>query len=103
MSLQMICVEGRFRPVVVCDHCGEQIADAKDGNYEWRMREDGQIEDGQIYFTHKACCRPFEIANGGRVHWFAIGLECLPVYLATNLERDWAKAKKTAALMSQMG
>jgi hypothetical protein len=28
-------LDNRSCPVVVCDHCGEQITDALDGNYQW--------------------------------------------------------------------
>jgi hypothetical protein len=27
---------GQFElPVVLCDHCGEEILDAREGNYQW--------------------------------------------------------------------
>lgn len=91
------------RPVIVCDHCGLEITDAKDGNYEWQVDPSGQIKDGTIHFTHKRCCHPFEQANGDRLGWLAIGLECLPVYLANNLQLDWDRAKKTARLMALEG
>jgi hypothetical protein len=103
MPLQIRRDGGLDRPVINCDHCGLEITDAKDGNYEWKVGEAGQVVDGTIYFTHKRCCRPFEQANGGRPRWFAIGFECLPVYLAVNLQVDWDRSKETARLMATLG
>jgi len=37
MPLIMQDCQGLSCPVVVCDHCGQQITDARDGNYQWRM------------------------------------------------------------------
>ena len=40
----VIQVNGPYAaPQVACDHCGELITDAKDGNYQWRslLLEDG--------------------------------------------------------------
>jgi hypothetical protein len=103
MPLRMKWEGGLYRPVIVCDHCGLEISDAEDGNYEWQVEQSGAIVDGTIYFTHKRCCHPFEQANGGRPAWFAITLECLPVFLANNLQVDWHRAEKTARLMATLG
>ena len=57
-------------PKILCDHCGKEIMDAKDGNYQW-THEDGCAE-GQtttLYFTHKACCDAFEHTHGDPYAW----------------------------------
>ena len=43
-------------PKILCDHCGEEITEAKDGNYQWRalLQEDGACMP--MVFTHKRCC-----------------------------------------------
>ena len=94
--------KGRYCPVIVCDHCGQEITDGRDGNYQWQVGRDGEIVNGKIYFTHKECCRSFEQANGGRRCWMFTGLECLPVFLVRNLKVDWDRAKKTARFMATL-
>jgi hypothetical protein len=83
-------------PVVVCDHCGEVIKDAKEGNYEFHAG------GGPVFFTHKRCCRAFEEAYGGRRMWWWCSLECLPIYLGNNLKLDWEKAKQWAAFFASI-
>jgi hypothetical protein len=85
-------------PTVVCDHCGTPITDAKDGNYQWSHEVLGEGVTAPMLFTHKACCRAFEQARGGS--WGAIGLECLPFYLAHNLHVTWRTARTYAQLMA---
>jgi hypothetical protein len=96
MPLEIKYHAGRFMPVAVCDHCYEEIASAADGNYEWMVEEDGRPWDGHIYFTHKQCCRAFEGERGGGPCWYAIPLECLPVYLGNNLRLRWGAARRLA-------
>src|SRR5262249_7470771 len=55
--------DGRSCPGVVCDHCGEEIADARDGNYQWRTGGHDTDWGSRVYFTHKRCCPPFEQAR----------------------------------------
>ncbi len=85
---------GKCCPVVVCDHCGEVISDAKDGNYEWHLG------GGPVFFTHKRCCLAFEETYGGRSIWGWCDLQCLPIYLAGNLKLNWEHAKETAAMLA---
>ena len=94
--------KGLTRPIVVCDYCLHEITDAADGNYQWKTDDNGAPTDGAIYFTHKHCCHKFEQTHGDVLQWAAIGLECLPVFLASNLKVDWAKAKQTAAMMGEL-
>jgi hypothetical protein len=87
-------------PKILCDHCGEEITDATAGNYQW-THADG-CEEGQtttMYFTHKACCDAFEHSDGDPSAWGAIGLECLPYFLARNLHVTWQQAQACARLM----
>jgi hypothetical protein len=67
MPFMSLTEQGRSAPVVVCDHCGERIGRASEGNYEW---ESGVYEEGhltQIYFLHKQCSRAFEERMGKRM------------------------------------
>jgi hypothetical protein len=88
-------------PKVFCDHCGAEITDATDGNYQW-THADGSKE-GQttpMVFTHKACCDAFEHSHGDPYAWSAIGLECLPYFLARNLHVTWRQAHAAAQFAS---
>lgn len=89
----------RYRPVVICDQCGEQITDAKDGNYEWRA-DQGEWTEYQIYFTHKKCCHAFEMENGDPSMWLAGELAHFMLYLGNNLNLDIDSARETAAQLS---
>lgn len=102
MSLQIVWdkLDAVFRPAVICDHCGAEIMEGKQGNYEWVMDDDGKIKDGMIYFTHKECCYPFEMSHGGRAIWYAGELDLLPLYMANVLKVDMKKAKEWARLLS---
>ena len=87
-------------PQLVCDYCGKVITHAQDGNYQW---SDADAEEGTttlMYFTHKACCDPFEAAHEAQHPWSAIGLECLPYFLARNLHVTWPQAQAAARLAS---
>ena len=57
-------------PKILCDHCGEAIREAKDGNYQWTHAagcEEGQT--AHVYFTHKRCCHAFERTHGDPAAW----------------------------------
>ena len=43
----------RFAPVVICDHCGQQIANAKHGAYAWGLRLPAGEETTGLKFFHK--------------------------------------------------
>lgn len=89
-------------PCVVCDHCGEEIEDARDGNYQWVMGRSATEPAQPVYFTHKACCAPFEAARPGD-HYGAVCLDVLPVYLANGLGVNLPRAKRKAALYASIG
>jgi hypothetical protein len=95
MGLRIEAWRGVTGPAVVCDHCGEPIRDACEGNCQWRAGG-----DGTPYFTHKSCCRAFEAARGG--HWCAMELQCFPVYLGNGLKVKWRAARRAAALLASL-
>ena len=80
-----------WAPITICDRCGEQIEDAREGNYSWQVSREGKPVDGRIYFAHKKCCRVLEarMAATGQhtdsMHWFWEELARFPLYLCTNL------------------
>jgi len=49
-------VGGLWMPMAVCDECGQQIKDAREGNAQWVM---GQ-PDTVVVITHKDCNHAFE-------------------------------------------
>lgn len=76
------------RPVILCDYCGEPIADARDGNYHWQADEAAFGDERSrrfTFFTHKACCGVFELERGGAASWFAMELADLLPALAASL------------------
>ena len=48
-------------PVVVCDHCQQQIAEAADGNAQWQEPSGEALGVGrrELSFTHKRCYDAF--------------------------------------------
>jgi len=97
MPLVIKDLDNRSCPVVLCDHCGQPINDAKDGNYQWRMGMNDSDFGSRIYFTHKRCCQAFEDDHDDeKVLWGAMELACLPIYLGNNLALDWNQAKRSA-------
>jgi len=80
-------------PVILCDHCGDPIRDARDGNYQWQASDaapDPTTDDsGAVrrfaFFTHKACSGAFEHSRGGASEWYAMELSDLLPALAARL------------------
>src|SRR5262252_7506488 len=97
----MIHIGGPYAaPMIVCDHCGNAITRAQDGQYQWPHA--AGIAEGQrapMVFTHTTCCDAFEQAHGGG--WGAIGLEALPALLATHLHIPWSQATAKARQISR--
>ena len=101
MPLTIKFRDGRYCPTVVCDHCAEEITDAADGNYHWRIGLNDTDFGKQIYFTHKRCCDPFEVAHKGELFmWGAMELQCFPIYLGHNMAIKWGAAVRLAAILS---
>ena len=100
--LKIAWKRGLYRPVVECDWCEEPITDARDGNFEWQVAEDGDT-DAAMLFTHKKCCHPFELANRGGGFWRANELQLLPLQLELNLRVDRRRAARLARLLAEVG
>jgi len=94
--IEIVLDDDLYRPATFCDHCGREIEQGRQGNFEWQVDDHGAIVDGIIYFTHKQCCWEFEQTRGGRGHWYCDELESLPLFLIANLEIDVKKAAKWA-------
>jgi hypothetical protein len=97
MPVIIIQRRGRHCPAIECDHCGQRIRTARDGNVQWALRAKGPM----VYFTHKRCCHAFEEANPG-ILWGAMELSQFPLYLANSLKASWTKAARDAARMEQL-
>ncbi len=98
MPLTMNTDGRRARPGVICDVCGKDIKNARDGNAQWLMGEEGK--GCTIYFTHKKCCHAFDTANPDAG---AQELSHFLVFLVNNLKMDWEKAREGAALIASIG
>jgi len=98
MSIEIRQQKRQSCPIVVCDHCGQPITEATNGNYEWKMGG-----SGPVYFTHKDCCREFEEAHGGTLAWNCCGLGVFSIYLDANLRVNREKEMERAAMLAQIG
>ena len=52
MPIVMKLKNERACPTVVCDLCHEEIEDAREGNAQWMMGQEGQGDGATIFFTH---------------------------------------------------
>jgi hypothetical protein len=103
MPLMITCAEGgSARPVIVCDHCGREIAEARDGSYRWKIPPDAGGPPKLVYFTHKGCCRAFE-KDHPEPPWGVADLDGLPALLAETLGGGPPEAAAKAWLLSPVG
>jgi hypothetical protein len=54
--------EDLIYPILLCDHCGKQITDARAANVLWDKPEfegKGPWRTDGVYFVHKECDQPF--------------------------------------------
>jgi hypothetical protein len=59
MPIRIIVRKGKTNvPIVICDHCGQEIALAEDGNVFWRS-----IDISEPHFAHNECSEPFRKAQ----------------------------------------
>ena len=102
MPLHIVDADGGKynNPVVLCDHCGAEIASATNGIYQWRFDALSDYPGAPVYFAHKKCCDAFRQANPGT--WGAIDLQLLLLYLANGLKLDWKAARSLAARMARL-
>ena len=96
MPIVMKVEDGRFRPAVYCDFCGQEIGDAKAGNCQWRKGDEPEGNGAALSFIHKECCRPFEEAQDGDIPWGAEDLDCFLASLGQTIRLDWEVARKNA-------
>ena len=101
MPLKIEMSPESVRPVVICDACGEPIADARDGNYHWQAPLDPGLVRRFVFFTHKGCSHAFEDARGGGGAWYAMELTELLPLIARGLRIDWDEATRHAGLTTE--
>lgn len=80
----------RWCPEIICDGCGERIAE--DGNVRWEPKEGGTggPQGWELKFYHKRCDR--------RVLSHSEELDVWLYQLVWNAKVDWKKAKARADL-----
>jgi hypothetical protein len=83
--------EGRFCPMLVCDHCGELVK--RSGNMLWKADPDGTVTAGP-FSVHKPCNRPFVAAHGGRAGWLWAELSTFLWQLVGNAEVDLDRGRQ---------
>jgi len=60
-----ITIENMVKPLIICDHCDEQIEDAYLANVE-RRRD----ESAELFYLHKSCSKDF--CQGKRLAWMPL-------------------------------
>jgi hypothetical protein len=102
--------EYRAYPVIVCDHCGEVITTAKDGNTIWRESTPGSRKQECFYsiqHTHKRCNYAFmnvrfpEPADYSWT-WMSHDLPHDLFMLLLNTNYDASSAKRQAEWMAML-
>jgi hypothetical protein len=72
--IKVLYAEGRYRPIVLCDVCREQIVDAKKAVATSNMKVVAGNFTGAIY-AHKGKCHDEAEANLGKAHAGWVDLE----------------------------
>jgi hypothetical protein len=86
-------------PVVICDHCGKRIEDAKQGQYLWDVEKRDENGAMPIYFVHKGCDRLFDPTHS--LAWDE--LDTLPILLGNNTQLNWKQAREHIKLLGSLG
>src|SRR5262245_14247475 len=89
MPIQVKIMEPGCVPVPVCDHCGQEIVFAEDGNQTWEVDGRGNPVGDRLFFTHKDCQAAFEDTHGGKDRWLADELMWFPILVADSLGLTW--------------
>jgi hypothetical protein len=99
MAIEYVNVDGRYGPIVVCDHCASRIRSG-DGNVFYAPGG-GTAFEGPHY-VHKSCSRAFESSTrpADGAMWLTAELSHWLVYLVENTGYDIEKAKRDADVMS---
>lgn len=80
-------------PVIICDHCGEEITDGLNASYVWRRGVNEPSDTlAEVFFVHNTfeCHRGWERSHPekpGEIH-LSMNLDVLPHYLGNNLNID---------------
>jgi hypothetical protein len=105
MPITIVARNGtHVRPAVVCDRCGREITDAKDGTV-WYLLPAGGEAPGPPAFAHKACGMELEEQLAGRSRG-RVGSEDLDawlVYLERALRLDGATRAAAEAHAELLG
>jgi hypothetical protein len=88
--IRMMRGERGIGPRVVCDHCGEMIADGREGYVLWQVDAYGIIVTGRPMMVHRGCLRPFERETSSPVLWQRDELLSFPMHLAAGLNPAWS-------------
>lgn len=89
MSFSYITVGEKDCPVAICDHCGQRIAIADEGNVEWQA-------GSELFLTHKgACSRAFHQAKSASGSVMSEELDVFVARLVQNLGITLESAKLT--------
>jgi hypothetical protein len=89
-------------PVGVCDHCGEEIADAADASCVWQetLNTKGKTL-GTFYFVHYDCDDEFMRSRGEKGKtWSSVELDVWLAYLTNNVKWNGNEARRKAALLA---
>ena len=77
---------GRTAPVILCAHCEMPIDDAGLALAMWKKQRDVLLEDGKVYFSHKACHEKIE--GGEPTLWASSELRDFLRRLVHNVQAD---------------
>ena len=110
MPMMMKVKGGTDCPVLLCDHCGDEIEDGDRGrgHYLWRRSVADECEEGdtvEVFFVHRQCHLPWEAEHPkseGVVHLW-MPLKLFPVYLAANIGIDISDAEQDAHFWANLG
>jgi hypothetical protein len=85
-------VDGRYGPIIVCDHCHERIRN-KDGNVYWRHDDQHPAALDGPYFLHKRCSVSWEHERTSEEMWLTAELEVWLIWALENAGYNVEKAK----------
>ena len=85
--------KGQTCPVLVCDHCGQEITKAGLALYHWREVEYQPLEYSLRVYHKGACTREVEAREraAGEMNFPCGEIDWLLGYLANNAQMDWAR------------
>lgn len=103
MPIRIVKVGELYCPMAVCDHCGQPVSDAHDGNalYLEKRVGTGWAVDDRIFITHKKCNSTFERSHSEqfRIELMTEELDVFIARLVQNLGITLDGAKRTKRKM----